>query len=108
MGKAENEVEKHLDKCVKARGGVTRKYTSPSHSGVADRLVFIPFGLLWIVEVKTDVGTESGPQSRERQRMLDLGYRARIVYGKSDVNRLMVEIDAALENIRVIKSAITL
>lgn len=93
MGKRENEVERYFDDQVKLRGGVTRKFVSPGHAGVADRLVFMPGGQLWIVEIKTRDGKESGPQRRERQRMIDLGFRARIVYGKEEVDQLMGEID---------------
>lgn len=93
MGVRENKVERYLDTCVKERGGVTRKFTSPSHAGVSDRLCFLPGGELWLVEVKTVDGKESSAQQRERQRMLELGFRARIVYGDDDVDALMGEID---------------
>ena len=98
MGKRENEVETYLDDQVKLRGGATRKFVSPGHAGVADRLLFMPGGQLWIVEVKTWDGHESGPQSRERKRMLKLGFRAHIVYGKEDVDLLMEEIDDELRS----------
>ena len=106
MGKPEATVEQYLHQCVVSRGGTTRKYTSPSHSGVADRLVLIPFGLLWIVEVKTDVGRESGVQQRERERMLKLGYRALVVYGKKDVDALMVQVDQMLAHWRVVNGVL--
>lgn len=99
MGVRENKVETYLHQCVEQRGGTTRKYTSPGRSGVADRLCFLPGGYLWLVEVKTDSGRESTPQSRERNRMLDLGFRARIVYGRDGVDALMVEIDLLMGSI---------
>lgn len=108
MGKPEATVEDYLDACAVARGGDTRKFTSPQHVGVADRLLLIPFGLLWFVEVKTDKGRESGPQRRERERMLKLGFRAWCVYGKKDVDLLMVEVDEMLAHRRVINAALTL
>ena len=107
VGKPEATVETYLHRCVLARGGETRKFTSPGHIGVADRLLFIPFGLLWIVEVKTDAGKESGVQARERERMLRLGFRASVVYGKPDVDKLMIEVDEMLAHRRVINEALS-
>ena len=106
MGKPEATVEKYLTDCARARGGDTRKFTSPMHVGVADRLLLIPFGLLWFVEVKAD-SDESGPQARERKRMLKLGFRAVVVYGKKDVDLLMIEVDEMLAHRRVINDALS-
>jgi hypothetical protein len=89
MGVRENKVERYLDDQVKLLGGETRKFVSPGHDGVADRLCFLPGGLLWLVEVKTIDGDESGPQSRERTRMTKLGFRATIVYGEVQVDLLI-------------------
>lgn len=91
MGKAENTVEKYLHQQVTKIGGTTRKFTSPGHVGVADRLCFLPYGRLYIVEVKSDTGSESGPQQRERERMISLGFRSVVVYGKSGVDDLLKE-----------------
>lgn len=106
MGVRENKVERYLDEQVKSLGGVTRKFTSPGHDGVADRLCFLPGGLLWLVEVKTDEGRESPQQARERDRMLDLGFRSRIVYGHSGVDLFLEEVIVALDHRVVIQEAI--
>lgn len=92
MGKRENKLEKYLNSEVEKLGGVTRKYVSPEHVGVADRLCFLPEGRLIIIEVKTEAGKESGPQKREREKMTDLGFRAVILYGKKEIDQwLMTE-----------------
>ncbi len=49
MSTRENKVERYLNDQVKLLSGVTRKFTSPGHDGVADRLCFLPGGLLWLV-----------------------------------------------------------
>ena len=47
---------------VKALGGVAYKFTSPAHRGVADRIVCLPDGQTWFVEVKTEGGRLSALQ----------------------------------------------
>ena len=37
---------------VKDIGGIAYKFVSPAHRGVADRLVVLPGGVVWFVEVK--------------------------------------------------------
>lgn len=88
MGKAETAVEKYLNKKIKELGGLTRKYVSPGHVGVADRLCFLPRGIVFLVEIKSSVGEETVPQIRERTRMLKLGQNATIIYGKKGVDKL--------------------
>ena len=52
----EKQVEAYLVKRVKEAGGRAYKFTSPMNSGVADRIVCLPDGQTWFVEVKTEGG----------------------------------------------------
>jgi hypothetical protein len=52
----EKQVEAYLVKRVKEAGGRAYKFTSPMNSGVADRIVCLPNGQTWFVEVKTEGG----------------------------------------------------
>ena len=52
----EKQIERYLVDRVKALGGVAYKFTSPAHRGVADRIVCLPDGQTWFVEVKTEGG----------------------------------------------------
>lgn len=92
MGSRENKVEKHLDKCFKKRGGLTRKWVSPGHTGVPDRICIVE-GQVWFVEVKTHDGTLSSMQQRELNRLLATGAKCAVVYGCKDVDALMKEVD---------------
>ena len=58
----EKQVEAHLVKRVKELGGRAYKFTSPAHRGVADRIVCLPNGQTWFVEVKTEGGRLSALQ----------------------------------------------
>lgn len=91
MGARENKVETYLDEQVKAIGGVTRKWVSPGHDGVTDRICFVPHLPAWFVEVKTISGKLSDVQKREQQRLRNTETTSTIstVYGHADVDMLI-------------------
>lgn len=87
----ESKVERRLDQLVRAIGGITRKWCSPSHVGVPDRIVILK-GRVIFVEVKTYTGKLSSAQIREHQRLRDNGAEVRVVYGDSGVDELIMEL----------------
>lgn len=99
MGKRENKVETYLDSEVCKRGGLTRKWASPGHVGVLDRVVVLD-GLVVFVEVKTADGGLSSQQKREIERFQRAGAIARVVYGKKQVDALMIEMERLLDERR--------
>ena len=48
----EKHIEAYLVKRVKAMGGIAYKFVSPAHRGVADRVVCLPDGVVWFIELK--------------------------------------------------------
>lgn len=86
MSSQERTIESYLHTQIVKMAGVTRKYTSPGFVGVADRICFLPGGVMFLVEVKTMNGKESLPQKRERKRMIGLGFNAVVVHSKRDVD----------------------
>jgi len=52
----EKTIEEYLTWAVERVGGVTFKFRSPSQRGVADRIVCLPDGQTWFVELKADRG----------------------------------------------------
>ena len=71
-GMLEKQIEAYLVKRVKDVGGRAYKFTSPAHRGVADRIVCLPNGSTWFVEVKTEGGRLSELQkvfAADMQRM---------------------------------------
>lgn len=82
----ESEVEKHLVKRVKERGGVPYKFVSPARKGVPDRLCALPGGAIIFCELKAP-GQEPRPdQSREHQRLRDLGCKVLVLDSKQQVD----------------------
>lgn len=60
----ESEIEKHLMWHVARMGGITYKFASPAHRGVADRIVCLPNGETWFIELKAKGGRLSALQER--------------------------------------------
>lgn len=88
MGKREATVEQYLHKRVLEVGGTTRKWVSPSHRGVPDRIVFHG-GIVFFVEVKTEDGRLGDEQAREHERLRKHGAAVLVVHGKQGVDDLI-------------------
>lgn len=63
----EKIIEKYLVQRVKDLGGRAYKFTSPAHRGVADRVVCLPNGQTWFIELKAPDGRLSELQKYLRQ-----------------------------------------
>ena len=48
----ENKVDKYLSRIVSREGGLSLKFVSPGMAGVPDRMVILPGGIIWFVELK--------------------------------------------------------
>ncbi len=86
---SERDAEKYLDNAVKKAGGFTRKWTSPNHAGVEDRICFFPEGELWFIEVKDTDKLPTSAQWREIMRQRELGHNAGYLAGKEEVADFM-------------------
>ena len=58
----EKEIERYLCKRVKALGGYAYKFRSITQVGVADRIVCLPNGQTWFIELKRAGGRLSALQ----------------------------------------------
>jgi hypothetical protein len=66
----EKIIEEKLRTEVKKLGGTALKFTSPSHSGVFDRIVLMPAGKVWFVELKKP-GKDLSPLQKVFRKELD-------------------------------------
>ena len=69
----EKQIESYFVKAVRRIGGVAYKFTSPAHRGVADRVVCLPDGSTWFVELKAEGGRLSPLQQVFQSEMARLG-----------------------------------
>lgn len=81
----EADVEKILVDGVKAIGGIAYKFVSPGNIGVPDRLLLLPDGKIYFVELKTEVGKLSPPQQRQIARIRNLGAQVVVLHGRFEV-----------------------
>jgi hypothetical protein len=81
----ESTIEKHLVTQVKALGGMAYKFTSPAHRGVADRVVCLPDGQTWFVELKAPGGRLSELQKIFQSDMARMNQRYACLWNKEQV-----------------------
>ena len=86
----ESDIERKLVRGVTAIGGQAYKFVSPANRGVADRLVALPRGRVWFIEVKTETGKLSPLQEVFRQEVQGLGCNYVCLYGEKDVDNWLV------------------
>ena len=80
----EKHIEAYLVKRVKALGGTAYKWRG--HGGAADRIVVLPDGVVWFVEVKTTGGRLSALQKVFAADMARLGQRYCVLWTKEQVD----------------------
>ena len=102
----EKHIEAHLVKRVKALGGIAYKWRG--HGGAADRIVVLPGGVVWFVEVKTIGGRLSPLQKLFAADMARLRGAARAGYSRGfaqHIDRLCGALrlsdDASVNRVRV-------
>jgi len=81
----ESYIEKALTGAVKARGGMALKFISPGMSGVPDRLVLIPGGVIAFVEVKAPRERMRPQQIKRKRQLEELGFK---VYQLDDIKMI--------------------
>lgn len=77
----ESELERILVDEIRKAGGKAYKWVSPGNDGVPDRIVFLPEGRIYWIELKTDRGKVSAQQAIQQKRLKELGQDARVVRG---------------------------
>lgn len=88
----EKEIEKYLTRAVDNLGGRAYKFISPGQSGVPDRIIFLPGGKIYFIELKTEVGKLSKLQRLQIHRLKKLGHEVKVLYGMEDVKEFINEI----------------
>jgi len=91
----EKDIEKRLVAGVTALGGKAWKFVSPAHRGVSDRLVVLPGGRVWFVELKTETGHLTPLQEVFRREVQALGCNYVCLYGAADVDNWLLYVEAA-------------
>lgn len=92
---SEKQVEARLRIKVKTAGGKALKFVSPGFSGVPDRLVFMPGGRIYLVELKAPGRTLTKLQLKVKAMFEGLGFKYYIIDSYEAVEEFIDEICTA-------------
>lgn len=84
----ESLVEAYFVRRVKEAGGLQRKFVSPGHRGVPDRIVVFK-GSVFFVELKRLGGELEPHQVREHARLREFRASVWVLYCEEDVDRFI-------------------
>lgn len=93
----EKEIEAYLVREVKKHDGVAYKFTSPANRGVPDRIVVLPGGQIFFVEVKNEKGRLSALQTQTIKKLRELECNVLVVFSKSDVDEFISMVSDLVE-----------
>jgi hypothetical protein len=88
----EAAIERYFVAQVKALGGMAYKFTSPAHRGVADRVVCLPDGSTWFVELKAPGGRLSELQKVFQSDMARLRQNYACLWNKDHVDGFIASV----------------
>ncbi len=94
MKKSESEIEAYLVKSVKNKKGLCMKWTSPGNAGVPDRIVIIPGGDIYFVELKAEGKRDnlSPLQKNFIQKLENLNCEVRVIASFQEVDEFIEEV----------------
>lgn len=75
----ERDVERRLCELARKHGGFALKWTSPGTLGVPDRIVFLPGGRFYLVELKRPGGRARASQKALHRKLERLGFQVHVV-----------------------------
>ena len=93
MTKLEKELEADLVHEIKALGGLCLKWTSPSASGVPDRIILLPGGQVAFAELKRPRGYRIEPlQKYWAEKLENMGFKHYFIRTESNLQQMLWEL----------------
>lgn len=86
-------MERRLQKEVKRRGGQCLKWVSPGFTGVPDRLVFLPWNVFYLVELKSENGRLSPRQKLVGRQLAEIGFPVHVIANAEQFENFIKLID---------------
>ena len=94
MKKSEREIEAYLVKSIKNKNGLCMKWISPGNAGVPDRIVIVPGGDVYFVELKAEGKRNnlSPLQKNFMQKLKNLNCEVRVIASFQEVDEFIEEV----------------
>ena len=90
----EKQIEKKFCKAVKNAGGMALKFSAQFKAGVPDRIVLMPEGKIYFVELKRETGAVSEIQRYVFKEFAELGFPVRIINSVEGIAEFIAEVTA--------------
>lgn len=103
MNKLEKEIEAKLKAELENLGCLVLKFVSPGNAGVPDRLVLLPGGVVFFVELKNERGRLAPLQRAWRERLRRQGCLYALVRSEADAAKFVQEVGETVELSRLKK-----
>lgn len=85
----ESEIENYLKMAVKKMGGLAIKLNSMSMSGLPDRMVLLPIGVILFVELKRPGGKARPLQMATHRILRKLGFDVYVIDSKKQIEEVL-------------------
>jgi len=82
----EKQIESHLRLKIKKAGGLALKFISPNYSGMPDRIVLLPNGSVFFVELKSEGKKPTPKQEKVHGMLRNLGFKVLVLDSKIAVD----------------------
>lgn len=82
----EAALEAHFNRTVRLNLGGRAVKLAPTEKGLPDRLVLLPGGQVYLVELKTTTGRLSAAQDLWHERAAQLGTRVQVLVGRQGID----------------------
>lgn len=90
--KSEKQIEQKLVTETRKKGGLAVKFVSPSFSGMPDRLVLLPHGMMGFVEVKAPGKKPRLLQVSRHAMLREMGFQVFVLDSLEDIPGLLQQI----------------
>lgn len=97
MEKLEKEIERKLRDAIRNRRGLCLKWVCPGWSGVPDRIILLPGGIIIFCELKRPDGGHLGRlQEWWMSTLRDMGFQSYVVANEGELAALLLVVDGLL------------
>ena len=88
----EKDLEAKVGRLVKNQGALWLKWVSPGYTGVPDRIIAGPGGVIAFVEMKQEGGRLSVRQRYFGKLLSNFGFKVFVVYNMEDAHAMLREV----------------